>query len=137
MRTIAIVVTTLFLTACGGSPTAPSIGDDPSANTQTVTLTTVQQQIFNTSCVNCHGATSPSAGLDLSTGQSHANLVNVTSPRSGAVFVVPANPSSSYLLDKVRGGNIVGDRMPPTGSGLSDNLITLLTNWIQQGALNN
>ena len=144
MRTSAIVVITFFLTACSSSPTAPSTGDgssstgdDSSSTPQTVTLTMVQQQIFNTSCVNCHGATSPQAGLDLSGGQSHASLVNVTSPRSGSVFVVPENPDASYLLNKVRGTNIVGDRMPPSGSGLSSNLITLLTNWIQQGALNN
>ena len=137
MRTSAIVVITFFLTACSSSPTAPSTGDDSSSTTQTVTLTMVQQQIFNTSCVTCHGATSPHAGLDLSVGQSHASLVNVTSPRSGSVFVVPENPDASYLLNKVRGTNIVGDRMPPSGSGLSSNLITLLTNWIQQGALNN
>ena len=97
----------------------------------------MQNQIFNPMCVNCHGAL-PQAGLDVRPPQSYDNLVNVTSPISGVVYVVPDDPDASYLIHKLEGrDDIIGSRMPQLGDPLPPELLELVRSWIQTGALNN
>ena len=128
-----------FATSCGSS-SSPSA---PSGQTNTVTFSTqIQQQIFNPACIACHtdeGRT-PSSNLNLKTGVSIANLVNVASVgKAGATRVVPGNPSGSYLIQKLEGApDIVGLRMPRTGPPfLTTEQIALIRQWIQNGAPNN
>jgi len=122
---------------CGSSstPSAPS--------TNTVTFSTqIQQQILNPACVACHtdeGRT-PSSNLNLKTGVSIANLVNIASVgKAGAVRVIPGNPSGSYMIQKLEGApDIVGLRMPRNGPPfLTTEQIALIRQWIQNGAPNN
>ena len=128
-----------FGTSCGSS-SSPSA---PSGQTNTVTFSTqIQQQIFNPACIACHtdeGRT-PSSNLNLKTGVSIANLVNVASVgKAGATRVVPGNPSGSYLIQKLEGApDIVGLRMPRNGPPfLTTEQIALIRQWIQNGAPNN
>lgn len=128
-----------FATSCGSS-SSPSA---PSGQTNTVTFSTqIQQQIFNPACIACHtdeGRT-PSSNLNLKTGVSIANLVNVASVgKAGATRVVPGNPSGSYLIQKLEGApDIVGLRMPRNGPPfLTTEQIALIRQWIQNGAPNN
>ena len=128
-----------FATSCGSS-SSPSA---PSGQTTTVTFSTqIQQQIFNPACIACHtdeGRT-PSSGLNLKTGVSIANLVNVASVgKVGATRVVPGNPSGSYLIQKLEGApDIIGARMPRNGPPfLTTEQIALIRQWIQNGAPNN
>ena len=127
-----------FATSCGSS-SSPSA---PSGQTNTVTFSTqIQQQIFNPACIACHtdeGRT-PSSNLNLKTGVSIANLINVASVgKAGATRVVPGNPSGSYLIQKLEGApDIVGLRMPRNGPPfLTTEQIALIRQWIQNGAPN-
>jgi mono/diheme cytochrome c family protein len=147
MRTHVVVKLTLvlvgaaavFATGCGSS-NSPSA---PSGSTNTVTFSTqIQQQIFNPACVACHtdDGRTPSSNLNLKTGVSIANLVNVASVgKAGATRVVPGNPSGSYLIQKLEGApDIVGLRMPRNGPPfLTTEQIALIRQWIQNGAPNN
>ena len=74
------------------------------------------QPIFNRSCATssqCHGPNG-AQGLDLTTGNSIGNTVNVRStqiPRR--VLIRPGVPDESYLLQKITGqGGIAGVLMP-------------------------
>ena len=147
MRTHVVVKLTLvlvgaaavFATGCGSS-SSPSA---PSGQTNTVTFSTqIQQQILNPACVACHtdDGRTPSSGLNLKTGVSIANLVNIASVgKAGAVRVIPGNPSGSYLIQKLEGApDIVGLRMPRNGPPyLTTEQIALIRQWIQNGAPNN
>ena len=137
-----LVAASLFMViACTDSPTAPTPSEDSPTGMEDAavafTFTQVQEQIFNPMCVNCHGAL-PQAGLDLRSPQSHGNLVNVTSPISDVVYVVPGNPDASYLIHKLDGRDgIIGSRMPQLGDPLPAELLELVRSWIQAGALDN
>jgi len=112
------------------------------------TLTSIQREIFNVSdasgrlsCTQCHtnvGRT-PSAGLLLVEGQSFQALVSQASrAKPGAVFVVPGDPNSSYLIQKLEGSpTIAGARMPRNaGPFLTAGQISIIRRWIQLGAKN-
>jgi hypothetical protein len=109
------------------------------------TFASIQQHVFNApdssgrpGCISCHNATGARFnGLSLAEGVSYVSLVGVASTsRPGAVRVVPGNPDASYLLNKVLGTDIVGDRMPRLGPYLTDGQIRILRRWIELGAKN-
>lgn len=113
------------------------------------TFSSIQKEIFDTTdssgrlaCVTCHSAVGrvPSAGLDLTAGNSYSRLVGVASvERPGVLRVEPGDPDSSYIVHKLEGGpNIVGARMPRgTGPYLSDGQMLVIRRWITEGAQNN
>jgi len=121
---------------------------DPTPPTRTVTVIAaaatfaqVQSEIFNTSCAfsGCHGGSSPAQGMNLSSGQAYANIVNVASHEQPSLDrIEPSSPSSSYLYLKVTGDpSISGSRMPLGGGALSAERLQLLRSWIEAGAPNN
>jgi hypothetical protein len=98
------------------------------------------QPIFNGSCAipTCHASPSPAQGLNLSQGQSYNALVNVpSSQRPSVLRVAPSEPNNSYLINKIKGENINGSRMPQGRSPLTVEVIALFENWVSQGAMNN
>lgn len=71
----------------------------------------------------CHGGSSPKAGLDLSSATvGYAELVDVASIAptcAGRKFVVPSDVAASYLVNKLSGaGMCAGVRMPRGGLGV-------------------
>jgi hypothetical protein len=109
------------------------------------TFASIQQQIFNApdssgrpGCISCHNAVGARfSGLSLVEGVSYQSLVGVASTgRPSAIRVVPGNPDASYLLKKVLGTDIVGDRMPRLGPYLTDGQVRILRRWIELGANN-
>jgi hypothetical protein len=122
---------------------------DPTPDTRTITVTggqaatftMVQEQIFNPSCARsgCHGNGSSSAGLNLDPENAYDEIVNVPSlQRESLDRIEPGEPEISYLWLKVTDDpSINGSRMPPSGSGLSQDLLDLLRSWIEAGAPNN
>lgn len=135
MRTgFAMIVLLPALAGCGGTDRPGVVGSDPSA----VTYAQVQDAIFTPSCAvtGCHVAGSAPFGLDLSTGQSMANIVSVPSAEVPAYDRIdPFDPADSYLYMKVTGDpRILGDQMPALGPPLSGPKIRLLEDWIGQGA---
>ncbi|RLD25983.1 MAG: hypothetical protein DRI75_12515 [Bacteroidetes bacterium] len=83
------------------------------------------QPIFNTHCISCHNGT---LNPDLREGNSY-NFLTITDPDS----VVPNDADGSELYQRLIG---VGNIMPPSGA-LSNNDVSLVRDWINQGALNN
>lgn len=80
----------------------------------------------------------PAGGLVLIEGRSHSAIVGVPSrARAGAVLVVPGDAANSYLLNKLSGVDITGQRMPRGGPFLSDGQIRIIRRWIELGADNN
>jgi len=121
--------------------------DDPTPDTRTitvsaapgVTLTQVQNEIFNQSCafVGCHRGAAATGGLDLSEGNAYGEIVGVASgQRPSMNRIEPFSAEESYLYLKVTGD---GDfaRMPLGGSRLSDEELALLRSWIEAGAQDN
>lgn len=86
--------------------------------------------------VGCHG--SGEGGLYTRTVQeAYTNLVNVTSPNSGEVLVIPGDDNASYLVKKLENRQSVGLLMPFGGPPLPVNDIQNVRNWIKRGAKNN
>lgn len=119
----------------------------PTPNLQP-TFASIQRDIFEApdssgrpNCTRCHTTAARAfvAGLSLERDVAYDSLVNVaarTKPR--ATRVVPGDPDSSYLLDKVEGRpGIVGSRMPLNGPYLSSGQILILRRWIEVGAPRN
>ena len=84
------------------------------------------QPIFDSSCTNCHGS---SGGLNLN---SYQNLMN--GGNSGDA-VVPGNSNSSLLYERIILPNSAFGDMPPGNSELSQTQIDLISQWIDEGAL--
>jgi hypothetical protein len=117
------------------------------------TITNVYKAVFAKSCIDaqCHGSTRQgNLGLTSIVGAGAA-LLNVKASgmcagpdggllstcgcgNSGKIRVVPGKPEESLLVEKLAGNPSCGDRMPPTGEPISEELQTLVKNWIKQGA---
>ncbi|TWT60568.1 DUF1553 domain-containing protein [Rubinisphaera italica] len=80
--------------------------------------------ILREHCFDCHGATAElEGGLDL-------RLVRfMKSGGDSGMAIVPGNPASSLLLERVHEGD-----MPPGESRVSPEKIAILEEWIRQGA---
>ena len=127
----------------------------PMPDLNTPTLSNVYKAVIAKSCIDaqCHGSTAQ-GNLNM-TGVIGAgtNLVNVKASgkctgagtdggppstcgcaSSGKVRVVPGKPEESLIVEKLSGNPACGDRMPPTGEPLSDELQNLVKNWIKAGA---
>jgi hypothetical protein len=78
------------------------------------------QSIFNEHCIGCHGA---SGGLSLT---SYNNVMN--GGNSGDV-VIPYDHGNSLLWQYVNSGF-----MPPGNNDLTDTLVDLIAQWIEEGA---
>ncbi len=89
-----------------------------SSISEDVTYSDLQSALFTPKCVACHSGGTPDGAYDLS---SYSGLM------SGG-RVVPEDPSSSLLVDRVRDGS-----MPP-GNPLSESEILALESWIASGA---
>lgn len=96
----------------------------------------IQENIFNQSCAfsGCHSSGSVSPDLS---GYSYSNIVNRSSS-IGIDYIEPNDPANSYLLQKVIGSSLInGSRMPLSSSPLSQSQIDAITEWINNGAINN
>jgi hypothetical protein len=122
----------------GGLTAGCEHADPLGANDTAPTLSSIQATIFNTSCAvsGCHRGSAAPLGLDLSAGNAHGNLVNVSSQEVPDLLrVEPGNPDDSYLVRKIEGGpNIIGERMPRGRPPLSDAQIQRIRAWIEDGA---
>ena len=124
--------------ACGSdSPTGPTVPIAPPSGLSP-TLSSIQREIFNPSCVEHHGDHATEGDLDLQEGRSYAELVNRAAFQVALDRVEPNDPDNSYLILKVEGrSGIVGDRMPPNEPFLTSAQINVIRQWIDAGAQNN
>ena len=135
---ITLIAVATLLNACGGGdglvdPTPAEIKTSPSFSTD------IQEIFIRRGCTvaGCHGS-QQSGGLDLRSGASYAELVNVTSEGEATFLrVEPSDAINSYLVIKLENRQIFGDRMPISGGVLDNTDLTNIRNWINAGALNN
>lgn len=104
---------------------------------QLVSLEYIQDEIFNTSCISCHGITA-TMNMDLREGRSLAQTVNVPAQELPTMFRLRSgDPDASYLIHKLRGTQIEvggsGEQMPLHGLPLSQNLQDAMEDWIRGG----
>ncbi|MES2643238.1 MAG: c-type cytochrome domain-containing protein [Myxococcota bacterium] len=88
--------------------------------------------VFDGGCVSCHGATSPSGGLDLVTDPCAA-MVDVTSSTYTAVLVAPGDSAGSVLWHKMADTGTYGGVMP-FGAALPAASVATVAAWIDAGA---
>lgn len=100
-------------------------------------LPSIQAMVFTPTCATatCHSGGAPDGGLDLSAGNSYANLINVPSVAAnanGLDRVEPGQPDNSFLIHKLENTGNVGV-MPP-GNMLPQADIDVIRLWITNGA---
>ena len=86
-------------------------------------------------CLTCHvpgEVGEQSSGLDLSTYETA-----LTGGRSGDDNIIAGSPCESILWQKVSPAPPFGARMPLSRPPLTDSQITMLRDWIAEGALKN
>jgi hypothetical protein len=127
------------LVACG-KPTA-TVTVQP-------TLSDIQAKIFTPTCAtsSCHSGdgVALSDNLDLSAGNSYANLVGVPAQYQGVTLdrVKAGDPMNSFLYIKVANPETLnttmyGLAMPNGGTPLSSQAVQAISDWITAGAQNN
>lgn len=99
---------------------------------------TLQQQVFSTTCANCHGgSTHAAAGLYLTEGKSYESLVNCASTKeTDRMRVLPGDADNSVLY-KALATDVSADgkwRYDHTSEVVDENICSLIRNWINAGA---
>lgn len=100
----------------------------------------IQANLLNRHCAipGCHVGSAPESQLNLEPGHAYRNLVNVASSGIGEILrVKPGSAAESYLINKLTGSGIVGERMPMGKPPLPDSLVQIVRQWINDGAANN
>lgn len=96
----------------------------PVNNVNLASFSRIQQQVFNESCVACHGgSTHPAGGLTLTEGKSHAALVGT--------HVIPGDPENSNLIDVLETSDRHKDMFNSSGK---QEVLALIEAWIKDGA---
>ncbi len=137
---VSIVICVLSASAlsfsCGGGSSGGVMQSPPPPLGPT--LASIQANIFSPSCAlsGCHTGSAPQMGMNLSSGQAYANIVNVASAENASFFrVKPGDSTNSYLYMKITGdARITGVQMPKTGGPLSADKIAAIRDWIDAGA---
>jgi hypothetical protein len=145
-RSWMVLAVLLAFAACGGdSSTGPDMGGNGgnSGDSRVVKLDpsfqSDVQEIFDRrgcSASSCHGS-AEAAGLRLTDGSSHSELVGVPATTEAGTRVIAGDAQASYLVIKIEGRQNVGGRMPVGGSALDTIDVKNIRNWIDQGAKNN
>jgi hypothetical protein len=123
------------LTGCGDDTSGPGPDDDPIANPSFATH--IRPILVSPTCVafGCHAP--PGEGGLVLEGVTRDGLVGVVAD-AGIPLVIAGDAQNSYIVRKLEGRNITGDRMPlPPNAPLSPGTIQTIRNWIDQGAPNN
>ncbi len=119
--------------------TGPTPNLNPSLSSITQNIIQNTDSSGRPACTSCHAGANPAGRLNLS-GDVYAALVNRPSSfKPGAILVIPGDPKSSYLYQKLVGApGIAGLRMPRNGPPyLTDGQMEVIERWIEEGAKNN
>jgi hypothetical protein len=92
------------------------------------------ESLISNHCLSCHSAASKLGGLDLETDP-YNTLLSGASQYPGRTFVVPGDPTNSFLMVKLQGTQAAseGGQMP-VGAPLSQASLDLVSQWITDGA---
>lgn len=101
-------------------------------------FSTIQQNVFNTTCANCHGAsTHAAAGLYLTEGRSHAAIVNQESTKVDGEMIVKPYSSGSSVLYRALSSSLSADGgwgYNHTGEVTDSNILGIIRSWIDNGS---
>ncbi len=139
----AFILTAGLLSACGGQATqAPASASQPTeaagsatqapaagapvAQGTKVSFANDVLPILQSRCTNCHGGDRTEKGLNLTT---YNNLM--AGSENGPV--VTAGAAADTKLVEL----IVNQKMPKRGPKLTPSQVQMITDWVNQGALNN
>ncbi len=93
------------------------------------------QDIFNNHCIGCHSGSNPPQGQNLSEDSAFVHIVNKTSNENPALKrILPFDADNSYLVRKIQGTGITGERMPFGGPYLTQTQIDSVRSWVLVGA---
>ena len=110
-------------------------GEDPSGP-MLATFRSIQSHVFTPRCSGCHAGAAAPAGLRLDASNSYAMLVGTASAEVPSLKrVAPGKSVDSYLIHKLEGHASVGARMPLGGPYLDAATVTLIRQWIDNGAV--
>lgn len=96
----------------------------------------IQQRIFNTTCVHCHGgSTHAAAGLVLTEGKSYAALVGQPSKKEEGTLLVKPGDSKNSLLHRLLNTTLSESwGYDHSKEVLSSELLGVIDQWIDNGA---
>jgi mono/diheme cytochrome c family protein len=106
--------------------TEPAAATQPVVQGATVSFTNDILPIFESRCIGCHGGERTQEGLDLKT---HASLM---AGSTNGFVVTPGDAVNSLLVELV-----AAQEMPKRGPKLTPPQVQLITDWVNQGALDN
>ena len=113
-------------TATDAPATEPPAATQPPAQEATVSFANDVLPIIQSRCVNCHGGNQVEEGLLM---RSHAEIM--AGSDNGPV-VIPGDAGSSLLVELV-----ATQEMPKRGPKLTPPQVQVITDWVNQGALDN
>lgn len=126
--------------ADAGVPSTPSNPTPPPSDAGTGTVATpacataaeISSKILTPKCGNCHGKSSPAAGLDLVTTGVKARLLNVASRGCAGKILITATPTvGGHFFAKLAGAVAgCGNQMPFGAPPLSAEEVKCLEDWI-------
>jgi hypothetical protein len=91
--------------------------------------------LLSSYCAGCHRSGTNQFLVLGNKDASYDKLIGYVGHENGALVVVPGNPDSSYIYQKVTGApGISGVRMPKDSPPLDDAQIALVHDWIAAGA---
>ena len=93
-----------------------------------VDFNTQVKPIFNKKCIACHGGVKQKAGFSLMTREDA-----LAATESGRPAIVPGQPEESEFIRRLKSHD-PEERMPYREAPLSDDEISVLERWIDQGA---
>jgi hypothetical protein len=106
--------------------TEPVAATQPAVGGATVSFANDVLPIIESRCIGCHGGDRTEEGLDLKT---HASIM--AGSENGPV-IVPGDAVNSLLVELV-----ATQKMPKRGPKLTPPQVQLITDWVNQGALDN
>jgi hypothetical protein len=118
-------------------------GGAPYTLAPTPSFATNVAPIFQKRCAvgGCHSIATHQAALTLDSTQAYESIVGVSSTlQPSAQRVVPFEPSQSWLVTMISADDVARQglsRMPLATQPLTDNQITTIIRWIEQGAVRN
>ena len=103
---------------------------EPSDEPLDVSYANDVQPIFNAQCTSCHGS---NGGISLT---NYSNTTSGNGFNYGSILIVAGDADASGLIDKISPNPEFGSTMPLGGS-LTNQEISTIRAWINQGAKDN
>ncbi|MEJ1965361.1 MAG: hypothetical protein WDO56_29015 [Gammaproteobacteria bacterium] len=134
----AVLLGATLLGSCGGSGEGLDENGRPgtgNGGALTPDLQSIQDHVFTPICTACHTGAAAPLGFRLDEDSAFAMLVNTPSVEVPSLKrVLPGQPDSSYLIQKLEGHAAVGGQMPLGQTPLPQATIDVIRQWIANGA---